>query len=58
METKKYIKKLKKNFIKITTQQEKEILKYFGNNISNEFTEQDIWEQTRKTIEKYEKNKI
>ena len=50
MKTTKYIKDLKENFIRITTQQEKAILEYWGENIGNEFTDQDIWEQTRKVI--------
>ena len=52
MKTQKYIEELQKNFIKITKEQETEILKYFGENITNEYTEQDIWEQTRKILQK------
>ena len=52
MKTEQYIKQLKENFLKITKVQEKEILKYWGKNIGNEFTEQDINEQTRKILEK------
>ena len=50
MKTNKYIKDLKENFIRISAQQEKAIFEYWGENISNEFTDQDIWEQTRKVI--------
>lgn len=50
MKTKKYIEKLRENFIIITSLQEKAIIKYWGQNIGNEFTEQDVWEQTRKII--------
>ncbi len=53
LKTKKYIEELQKNFIRINKQQEKEILKYWGTNINdNIFTEQDIWEQTRKILSK------
>ena len=50
MKTTKYIKDLKENFIRISAQQEKAILEYWGKKIGNEFTDQDIWEQTRKVI--------
>ena len=50
MKTKTYIKQLKENFIRISTHQEKAILKFWGASIGNEFTDQDIWEQTRKVI--------
>ena len=50
MKTKKYIEKLRENFVRITSIQEKAIIKYWGQNIGNEFTEQDVWEQTRKVI--------
>ena len=50
MKTNKYIKDLKENFIRISSQQEKAIFEYWGENIGNEFTDQDIWEQTRKVI--------
>lgn len=50
MKTIKYIKDLKEKFIRISKQQEKAILEYWGKNIGNEFTEQDVWEQTRKVI--------
>ena len=51
MKTTKYIKDLKENFIRISERQEKAIFEYCGKNIGNEFTEQDIWEQTRKVID-------
>ena len=50
MKTATYIKNLKENFVKITDTQEKAIIKYWGKNIGNEFTEQDVWEQTRKVM--------
>lgn len=51
MKTTKYIEVLKENFIRISERQEKAILEYWGKNIGNEFTEQDVWEQTRKVID-------
>ena len=51
MKTKKYIKQLKENFVRISEKQEKALLEYFGENINNEFTEQDIAEQTRKVMD-------
>lgn len=48
MKTSKYIEILKENWIRISDKQERAILEYWGKNISNEFTEQDVWEQTRK----------
>ena len=56
MKTKKYIEKLRENFVRITSIQEKAIIKYWGQNIGNEFTEQDVWEQTRKVINDNQKN--
>ncbi len=50
MKTDRYIKNLKENFVRITTAQEKAIIKYWGKNIGNEYTDQDVWEQTRKVI--------
>ena len=50
MKTDTYIKNLKENFVRITTTQEKAIIKYWGKNIGNEYTDQDVWEQTRKVI--------
>lgn len=50
MKTAEYIQNLKENFIRITTKQEETILEYWGENIGNEFTEQDVWEQTRKAM--------
>lgn len=53
IKTKTYIKKLQKNFIRINKDQEKAILKYWGEYIDdNIFTPQDVWEQTRKLIQK------
>ena len=51
MKTTTYIQDLKENFVRITATQEKAIIKYWGKDIGNEFTEQDIWEQTRKIME-------
>ena len=51
MKTVTYIQNLRKNFIRITKEQEKEIIEYWGNKIPTyEHSEQDIWEQTRKVI--------
>lgn len=56
IKTKKYIEILQHNFIRINKKQENEILKYWGKYINNNiFTEQDVWEQTRKIMKKYEK---
>lgn len=51
MKTKNYIKQLKENFVRISEKQEKALIEYFGENISNEFTDQDISEQARKIID-------
>ncbi len=50
MKTIEYIEELKNNWNRISEKQEKAIIEYFGENISNEFTEQDIFEQTRKIL--------
>ncbi len=50
MKTSKYIEILRENWIRISDKQERAILDYWGKNIGNEFTEQDVWEQTRKLI--------
>ena len=50
MKTVTYIKNLKKDFVRITATQEQAIIKYWGKNIGNEFTDQDVWEQTRKVM--------
>lgn len=55
MKTKKLIKEMEENFIRMTEEQKQAILEYWGENIGNEFTEQDIWEQTRKIMNKYAK---
>lgn len=52
MKTTKNIKDLKENFIRISERQEQAILEYQGKNIGNEFTEQDVWEQTRKVMDR------
>ena len=51
MQTATYIENLKKSFIRLTENQEKAIIQYWGKSIGNEFTEQDVWEQTRKVID-------
>lgn len=51
MKTVEYIEELKYNCNRISKEQEKKLLEYFGDNISNEYTEQDICEQTRKILE-------
>lgn len=51
MKTVTYIQNLRKNFIRITKEQEKAIIEYWGNKIPTyEHSEQDIWEQTRKVM--------
>ena len=50
LKTIEYINELRRNFNRITSKQEEGILKYWGKNIGNEFTEQDVWEQTRKIL--------
>lgn len=50
LKTNAYIEKLKRNFVRISTKQEKAIIDYWGANIDDEHTEQDVWEQTRKVI--------
>lgn len=50
MKTSKYIEILRENWIRISDKQERAILDYWGKNIGNEFTEQDVWEQTRKVM--------
>ncbi len=50
MKTSKYIKILRENWIRISDKQERAILDYWGKNIGNKFTEQDVWEQTRKVM--------
>ena len=51
MKTIKYINQLRENFVRISEKQEKALIKYFGEDISNEFTDQDIAEQARKVID-------
>ena len=48
MKTVEYIEELKYNWNRISKEQEKKLLEYFGDNISNEYTEH---EQTRKILE-------
>ncbi len=50
MKTSKYVEILSESWIRISDKQERAILEYWGKNIGNEFTEQDVWEQTRKVI--------
>lgn len=51
MKTIDYIEELRYNMNRITKEQEKSLINYFGEEIRNEFTEQDICEQTRKILE-------
>lgn len=52
--TKKYMKDLDENFVRLNNKQKQEILKYWGKYINdNIFTSQDVWEQTRKIINKF-----
>lgn len=54
VKTEKYIQGLEKNFIRINEIQKKAILEYWGKYIDDyELTSQDVWEQTRKIINKY-----
>ncbi len=50
MKTKNYIKQFKKILLEYLHSREKAILEFWGEFIGNEFTEQDIWEQTRKVM--------
>lgn len=52
MKTNDYIEELRRNMNRITKEQEKALIEHFGEEIGNEFTEQDINEQTRKILEK------
>ena len=51
MKTADYIQELMRNFNRINKKQEKAILEYFGQEIDENMTEQDVWEQTRKIIQ-------
>ena len=51
MKTADYIQELMHNFNRINENQENAILEYFGKEIDENMTEQDIWEQTRKIIQ-------
>lgn len=51
MKTKKLIQKMKENFVRITPKQEESIIRYWGENIPNYFTEQDVCEQTHKAMQ-------
>ena len=52
MKTIEYIEELRKNMNRITKEQEKTLIEHFGEEIGNEYTKQDINEQTRKVLEK------
>lgn len=51
MKTIDYIEELRKNWNRISKTQENAIIEHFGANISNEFTEQDVFEQIRKILQ-------
>ena len=51
MKTADYIQELIKGFHRISKKQEEAILKYWGEEIDENMTEQDVWEQTRKVIQ-------
>ena len=51
MKTANYIQDLILNFNRINKKQEKAILEHFGQEIDENITEQDVWEQTRKIIQ-------
>ena len=55
MKTKKLIRDYQKGWYRLIKEQEEAILKYWGNEISNELTDQDIHEQTLKVILKHKK---
>ena len=50
MKTKKLIKEYQTGWYKLTKEQQEAILEYWGSEIGNEFTDQDIHEQTLKVI--------
>lgn len=51
MKTEKLIEEMKENFVRITPKQEQLIMEYWGENIPNYLTEQDICEQTHKAMQ-------
>ena len=51
MKTADYIQELIYNFNRINKKQEKAILEYFGKEIDENMSEQDVWEQSRKIIQ-------
>lgn len=51
MKTVDYIQELIHNFNRINNKQEKAILEHFGEEIDENMTDQDVWEQTRKIIQ-------
>ena len=51
MKTIDYIKEIKYNMNRVSKEQEKAIIEYFGEEIDSEYTEQDIYEQTRKVLQ-------
>lgn len=53
MKTIDYINELRYNMNRITKEQERALIKHYGEDISNKFTEQDINEQTRKVLENH-----
>lgn len=55
MKTRKYIEEMERNFVRIKEEQKQALLKYWGEELPEELTEQDIWEQTRKIMNKYAK---
>ena len=58
MKTIDYIEELRYNWNRISGKQEKAIIDYFGENIDEELTEQEVWEQTRKIIQSNENRKL
>ena len=55
MKTKKLIEEYQAGWYRLTKRQEKAIIEYWGDEIGNEFTDQDIHEQTLKVISKHSK---
>ena len=55
MKTRKYIKEMKENFVRVSEEQEKALLRYWGEEIPEELTGQDICEQVNKVMNNYDK---
>lgn len=51
MKTKKLIQEMEKNFVRVTEKQKKLIMEYWGKDIPDYLTEQDICEQMHKIMQ-------